>query len=108
MRAAGLLSPTNAPCAPPAPTRFAPPFTYHCSAAAQGYGANFYADESRYEGEWYEGLRSGWGRMSYTDGSVFEGEWLGDQRNGLGLFILENGNRCALVCLFTWDNIFVT
>ena len=54
----------------------------------QGYGANFYGPNEKYEGEWSQGLRSGWGRMHYADGSIFEGEWLDDKRNGRGLLLL--------------------
>jgi hypothetical protein len=41
-----------------------------------GYGVACYADGSRYEGAWENGLHHGkWGRFQYTDGKKYEGRF---------------------------------
>jgi hypothetical protein len=66
-----------------------------------GYGKYHYEDDSVYEGEFEDGLRSGNGDYKWTDGSVFRGEWLNDRKNGFGSFKYDIHEFCG-----QWENDF--
>jgi hypothetical protein len=51
-----------------------------------GYGIQVWADGSKYEGYWKQGMASGYGRLIHSDGDVYEGEWLDDKANGKGCY----------------------
>ena len=44
-----------------------------------GQGTFFYANGSRYEGQWVRGAKEGHGLFTFEDGSVYEGPFLKDR-----------------------------
>lgn len=51
-----------------------------------GLGTQSWKDQTKlkYVGEWNNGVRAGWGYQYWADKSYYEGEWAEDQRNGEG------------------------
>ena len=47
-----------------------------------GQGVYEYADGSRYEDQWEDGVPRSQGKMTYPDGEVYEGEWKDDKPHG--------------------------
>src|SRR4030042_3706637 len=44
-----------------------------------GHGTFIYADQSKYSGDWKEGLRYGKGTYVYSSGSIYSGKWENDE-----------------------------
>lgn len=57
-----------------------------------GFGTHVYADGSKYEGEFKDGMHNGVGIFT-SDGSTYEGEFKDDQFNGRGTMTHPNGNK---------------
>ena len=52
----------------------------------------YYADESVYEGEWYNDQHNGKGLLRLADGNRYEGSWENGMKNGPGKFLyLDKG-----------------
>jgi hypothetical protein len=49
-----------------------------------GKGTATFSDNSKYEGDWMNGLRHGKGRETYTDGDYYDGDWQNDTPCGHG------------------------
>jgi hypothetical protein len=49
-----------------------------------GKGTYFFADNTRYEGEFHDGKRNGHGIFYYASGAKYEGEWAFNMKNGKG------------------------
>jgi hypothetical protein len=45
----------------------------------KGPGIYIWADKSKYEGEFKNGLRSGIGEMKYSNGDIYNGNWSKDK-----------------------------
>jgi len=56
----------------------------------EGHGAFYYADSSRYVGDWKEDKKDGQGTFYYEDGSIFVGRFENDVRKE-GIFVDANG-----------------
>jgi SH3-like domain-containing protein len=56
-----------------------------------GHGTAVLPDESKYVGQFKDGLRSGQGEATYSDGTMYKGEWADDLPNGQGVKILADG-----------------
>jgi len=41
-------------------------------------------DQSKYEGEFFDGKMEGFGRRVYPNGNIYEGEWMNDKPHGEG------------------------
>jgi len=50
----------------------------------ESYGTFIYSDQSKYSGDWKEGLRHGKGIYSYSNGSIYSGQWENDEFSGYG------------------------
>lgn len=48
---------------------------------------------SKYEGNWEEGMKNGQGKEFFGDGSVYEGNYFKNKRSGKGKLILSNGSE---------------
>ena len=77
-----------------------------------GYGVHLWLEESgklktmrnRYEGMWFNGLRSGFGTFYYSDGSRYDGEWVNNQKEGFAVFIDPSGD--IMEAIFKNDRLF--
>jgi 1-phosphatidylinositol-4-phosphate 5-kinase len=58
-----------------------------------GFGTYTWADGSRYEGDWDEGVRTGRGVYVWPSASRYEGEWLAGRMHGQGSFTSPDGTR---------------
>jgi hypothetical protein len=59
-----------------------------------GQGAYYWADGSRYEGEFSKSSLCGFGTLYHADGTkLFEGEFKNDQPHGVGTLYFPNGRR---------------
>ena len=58
-----------------------------------GKGVFYYANGSRYEGEFRNDDQNGFGTYFYTDSSKYEGEWKDDKKDGQGIFYFPNGDK---------------
>ena len=56
-----------------------------------GHGTAVLPDESKYVGQFKDGLRSGQGEATYSDGTMYKGQWVDDLPNGQGVKILADG-----------------
>lgn len=65
-----------------------------------GKGVYIYQDNTRYEGEFKDGLANGTGVCFYADGSVYSGQWKHHNYNGLGV---KYGNDGQLK-IGNWQN----
>ena len=54
-------------------------------------GVQIYADGSKYEGEWREGLKHGEGIFTWNDGRSYVGEYKNDKKHGRGTYTWTNG-----------------
>lgn len=61
-----------------------------------GVGEFWYADGSKYRGEWQQGMRHGHGRLESSDKlSYFEGDWDCDRIHGNGIWHWQDGSSYA-------------
>ena len=51
------------------------------------------SDESKYEGDTIQGMRTGKGREIWENGNIYEGEYLDNERTGKGVFMWADGGR---------------
>ena len=58
-----------------------------------GHGAYTTPDGYRYEGEWRHGMEHGDGTLIWANGGRYEGEWRDGKRTGHGTLIFPNGDR---------------
>ena len=58
-----------------------------------GFGTYTWADGSRYEGDWEEGVRTGRGVYVWPSASRYEGDWLAGRMHGQGSFTSPDGTR---------------
>ncbi len=56
-----------------------------------GRGIFYYANGSKYKGDWVNDKKQGWGTYDWQDGSRYEGQWNGDYMHGQGVFYYANG-----------------
>jgi len=50
-----------------------------------GRGVQIWANGSRYDGFWKEGMAHGRGRLVHADGDVYIGDWKHDKTHGYGI-----------------------
>ena len=58
-----------------------------------GRGKQSWADGSKYEGEWRNGMAHGIGLIQHPNGDQYEGEFMNGQANGFGAYIYANGQK---------------
>ncbi|XP_077464234.1 ankyrin repeat and MYND domain-containing protein 1-like isoform X5 [Stigmatopora argus] len=58
----------------------------------QGFGLQEFADGSKYEGEFFNGLKHGKGKYTWRSGEFYEGSFYKDYRHGEGLYCWPTGN----------------
>ncbi|XP_077574048.1 ankyrin repeat and MYND domain-containing protein 1-like [Stigmatopora nigra] len=58
----------------------------------QGFGLQEFADGSKYEGEFFNGLKHGKGKYTWRSGEFYEGSFYKDYRHGDGLYCWPTGN----------------
>jgi len=58
-----------------------------------GHGTAVLPDESKYVGEFEDGMRSGQGEATYPDGTRYKGQWANDLPDGRGVKILADGTQ---------------
>jgi len=56
-----------------------------------GHGTAVLHDESKYVGQFKDGMRDGQGEATYSDGTMYKGQWADDFPNGQGVKILADG-----------------
>jgi uncharacterized protein YgiM (DUF1202 family) len=56
-----------------------------------GHGTAVLPDESKYVGQFKDGMRNGQGEATYSDGTMYKGQWAEDLPNGQGVKILVDG-----------------
>lgn len=57
-----------------------------------GYGIGFYANGTRYEGNWEKGEKHGRGVYTYPEGECYEGDFVRNKRKGYGTYTWRNGD----------------
>ena len=60
---------------------------------SDGHGTYFYADGSKYVGEWKDNLRHGHCTFFYADGAKYVGEYKVDLKHGHGTYTWANGSK---------------
>ena len=55
------------------------------SGVYHGFGVEYFARGSAFQGSYVRGMRDGYGVCSYYNGDYFEGEWAGGLRHGCGM-----------------------
>jgi hypothetical protein len=65
-----------------------------------GKGVRIYADGSRYEGDWYQGMQQGFGVYigAGPTGVRFEGEWVDGRKEGLGIESYGDDDGLPYLC----------
>ena len=58
-----------------------------------GYGAYYWNDGDRYEGQFWKNTFHGHGVYYYKNGNVYDGDWVSNQRTGEGTFSWASGDR---------------
>ena len=58
-----------------------------------GHGTDIQPDESKYVGEFMDGMRNGQGEATYSDGTRYKGLWENNLPNGRGVKILADGTQ---------------
>ena len=56
-----------------------------------GIGAYYYKEGDRYEGAFFEGVKTGKGSYFYANGNSYIGEWLNDLKHGRGKYTYASG-----------------
>ena len=56
-----------------------------------GQGIKYYADGSKYEGQWEAGKIHGQGIYYYATGDKYEGQWEADKKHGQGIYTRQDG-----------------
>lgn len=59
---------------------------------------------NRYEGQFKDGCRHGVGTFYYADGSRYEGEWFSNLKDGFAIFTKDNGTKQAAI--YSKDRLF--
>ena len=57
-----------------------------------GHGVEIWPDGSRFEGNFYEGLKHGKGHFKWRDGSSYEGDFNLNHIEGRGVFVWSDGS----------------
>ena len=58
----------------------------------EGYGIEYYKDNSYYKGEFFKGKKNGIGYYLWNDGSYYEGEWNENKLDGYGIYKFKDGS----------------
>ncbi|XP_077390087.1 ankyrin repeat and MYND domain-containing protein 1-like isoform X2 [Festucalex cinctus] len=64
-----------------------------CDERRQGFGVQEFADGSKYEGEFVDGLKQGKGRYTWKSGEFYEGFFYKDYRHGDGMYCWPTGSK---------------
>nr|XP_061791044.1 ankyrin repeat and MYND domain-containing protein 1-like [Nerophis lumbriciformis] len=59
----------------------------------QGFGVQEFPDGSKYEGEFFNGLKHGKGKYTWRSGEFYEGSFYKDYRHGDGMYCWPTGNK---------------